>query len=188
MIKLFSCLFHSSYWSSSQWIHVYLIHLNWSEISPIKSLLLQKKHFGFTAGCIPYIHMAYLCIWCWVWQKLMWRLCMDQRTLTESSGLCFWILGSSESLGIGKLVFIWFSRLWLAHCYFTEITRTFSWNFYLLCIKLVGLLLCIKLVGLLPCSNISPVDKMIFKIWKLLFSQKPDDEYIHSLITILFKQ
>lgn len=153
------------------------VKLEWDQSYKITAS--AKKHFGFTAGCIPYIHTAYLCIWCWIWQKLMWRLCMDQRTLTESSGLCFWILGSSESLGIGKLVFIWFSRLWLAHCYFTEITRTFSWNFYLLCIKLVGLL---------PCSNISPVDKMIFQIWKLLFSQKPDDEYIHSLITILFKQ
>lgn len=138
-----------------------------------------KKHFRFTAGCVPYIHMAYLCIWCWIWQKLMWKLCMEQRTLTESSGLCFWILFSSKSLGISKLVFISFSRLWLAHCYFTEIARTFSWNFYLLCIKPVGLL---------PCLNISPVDKMIFRRWMLLFSQKPDDEYMYYLITILFKQ
>lgn len=112
-----------------------------------------KKHFRFTAGCT--CSSWYLSIWCWIWQKPMWKLCMEQRTLTESSGLCFWILFSSKSLGISKLVFISFSRLWLACCYFTEITRTFSPNFYLLCIELVGLL---------PYLNISPVDKMIFQI------------------------
>lgn len=141
-----------------------------------KTTASAKKHFRFTAGCTLCIPMACLCIWCWIWQKLMWKICMEQRSLIEIPGLCFFffffILFSSKSLGISKLVFISFSRLWLARWYFTEINRTLAWNFYLLFIKLVGLL---------PCLNISPVDKMIFKIWTLLFSQKPDDAYIYYL-------
>lgn len=138
--------------------------LEWDQSYKITAA--AEKHFRFTAGYIPYIHMAYLCVWCWMWQRLMQKLCMEQRTLTESPGLCFWILFSSKSLGISKVVFISFSRLWLAHCDFTEITRTCSGNSYLLCINLVGLLACL---------NISPMDKTIFKIRMLLFSQKPDD-------------
>lgn len=110
--SLFCCLFHSSYWSSSHWIHVHLIHLNCSEISPIKSLLLQKSISGLQLGipaargnCISLYMMLNMT------ETNVKAQCMEQRTLTESSGLCFWILFSSKSLGISKLVFISFSRL-----------------------------------------------------------------------------
>lgn len=133
-------------------------------MSPVKSLLLHKN--AFTAGCIPYMHMAYFCTWHWIWQKQTWKFCVE---LLQRAVFCVF--------GFYAVQWFWGSGNWFSTTSLKSLA--FSWNFYLLCIKLVGLL---------PCLNISPVDKMILEIWVLLLSQKSDDEYIYYLITILSRQ
>lgn len=132
-MKLVFMSVHSSYWSCSHWIHVHLIYLKSREMSPIKSLLLHKKHLQ------PGVYLICMCIFLYMVLNMtktnMKVLC---RAFAESSDLCFRILCNAVFMGNRKLFF----------CYFTEITSLF----------LKILFACIKLVRLLPCLNISLVD------------------------------
>lgn len=141
-------------------------------------MLLQKCISGLQLGAYLVIHMMCLHIKLNVTATNVKALygAVDSYRELWSMFLDFTQFKVLES---SKLVFVLFSRLWLVHCSFSELTRSFSWNFYLLCIKLVGLT---------PSLNISPVDKMILKKWTLLLSQKPDDECIYGFMTIPFQQ
>lgn len=128
---------------NSCWLN--LFKLGWDEYYQIT--LLRKKHLQLGA-CTLYAHgiFLYMVLNMTKTESFVQSFCREQKFLVFMQ-CSFWESGN------------WFSATSLNHL-------AFSWNFYLLCFKLVGLL---------PCLNISPLDKVIFEIWMLLFSQKSDD-------------